>query len=81
VITDKCPVCKREFEWDERNETYAGTYELEVDVDDYPKPGMPYVTREVTLHLCPDDGGCVAISLADEGVFGCQVYIPSTKEL
>lgn len=70
-IKDKCPVCHEEYEWDDCHDTYTGTKEIIVEVEGQ---------REVTLFICPVDGGTVGILVLDD-VFGGNVYIPSQKTL
>jgi hypothetical protein len=70
-VKDKCPICREEYVWDACCDTFPAATELKTELEG---------NREVTLFLCPRDGGTIALMVVDE-VFGGNVYVPSTQEL
>jgi hypothetical protein len=75
-ITDKCPHCQRVFEYDTCQDTYSECKRLSVFPGEDCSINPP---EELTLYLCPDDAGVVAIAVLNH--HGEEVYVPSTQEL
>lgn len=78
MITDKCPRCGKEYQWDAEQDTYVGWDENAIEVG-LTEVGDEESEREATLYYCYGCGTSIAIYLKDAN--GGSVFVPSTKEL
>lgn len=78
MITDKCPACGKEYQWDAEQDTYIGwdANALEVELTEI---GDEDAERKATVFYCYGCGTAVAIYLKDDN--GASVFVPSNKEL
>jgi len=68
-IAEKCPICDTYYVWDSKREQYAQTQEIDVQV----------AGKAVTLCICPNDNGIVAVRVIDR--HGQHIYTPAPHTL
>lgn len=76
-VTELCPVCRKEYVYDTEQDAYEGVIEAEGFLGG--AAARLSGTKQITLHLCPEDNGVIAVTINDE--HGGTLYEPSTKEI